>query len=292
MSQLTFSGHDTFHCRQFWLKKAFDYVQVGGNFNDLNAPLDLGVGKNMVTAIRYWARCFGILDGDTPTPFAIKLLGKKGWDPYLEDHGSLWLLHHRLVTSGYASIYSILFNELIRERPEFVAEHFLNFVNQRKEGDYNPNTLGKDFTVFYRTYFADFTSGDLEEGFNGILSELGILKKVQKPYLDKDGSKKEREVWLIERSQRNDLPLHILLYCILITNPDSLSIGFERLYSEPNEVGSVFALSKEGLTISLQRIAEEMKDQGITFSNEAGIRELQFKKKLNPEKILEDYYGR
>jgi hypothetical protein len=291
MSQLTFSGHDTFHCRQFWLKKAFDFVSVGGNFNDINAPLDLGVGKNMVTAIRYWARCFGILEGDELTPFAKKLLDKEGWDPYLEDHGSLWLLHHRLVTSGIASIYSIIFNELIRERPEFAAEHFLKFIDQRKEEEYNPNTLGEDFTVFYRTYFADFKSGDLEESFTGILSELDILKKVKKSFLDKEGKTKEREVWLIERSQRTDLPLHILLYCILTSNPASMSIGFERLYSEPNEVGSVFALSKEGLTIALQRLAD-MKDYGITFSNEAGIRELQFKKRLNPEKILEDYYGR
>lgn len=291
MQTLTFSGHDTFHCRQFWLKKAFDFVHVGGNFNDINAPLDLGVGKNMVTAIRYWARCFGILEGDALTPFAEKLLGKNGWDPYLEDHGSLWLLHHRLVTSGCASIYSILFNELIRERPEFAAEHFVNWVNQRKEHDYNENTLGKDFTVFYRTYFADFKLGDLEEGFNGILSELGILQKVKKSIQDKDGKDREREVWLVERTQRSDLPLHILLYCILTSNPDSLSIGFERLYSEPNEVGSVFAMSKEGLTIALQRLGD-IKEYGIILSNEAGIRELQFKKKLNPEKILEDYYGR
>jgi hypothetical protein len=53
MSHLTFSGHDTFHCRQFWLKKAFDFVEAGKNFNDLNAPLDLGVGKNMVSEIEY-----------------------------------------------------------------------------------------------------------------------------------------------------------------------------------------------------------------------------------------------
>ena len=33
-------------------------------------------------------------------------------------------------------------------------------------------------------------------------------------------------------------------------------------------------------------MAEEMKDYGITFSNEPGIRELQFKKKLNTEKLL------
>jgi hypothetical protein len=291
MSQLTFSGHDTFHCRQFWLKKAFDYVQVGGNFNDLNAPLDLGVGKNMVTAIRYWARCFGILDGDIPTPFAVKLLGKKGWDPYLEDHGSLWLLHHRLVTLGKADIYSIIFNELIRERPEFGIENFVSFINLRKEGEYNENTLRKDFTVFYRTYFADFKSGDLEESFTGIMSEIDLLKKVKKQYLDADGKLKPREVWVIERDVRKELPLHILLYAIVSAHPTDLSIGFEQLYGEFNSVGSVFCLSKEGLTIALQRMAD-IKEYDITFSNEAGIRELQFKKQLNSEKILEDYYGR
>ncbi len=44
MSPLTIPGHDTFHCRQFWLKKAFDFVEAAQNFNDFIAPLDLGVG--------------------------------------------------------------------------------------------------------------------------------------------------------------------------------------------------------------------------------------------------------
>ncbi len=291
MSNLTFSGHDTFHCRQFWLKKAFDFRLNGNSFNDDDASLELGVGKNMVTAIRFWSRCFQILDAeDKPSVLANKLFSSKGWDPYLEDYGSLWLLHYLLVTSGQASTFNIVFNELIKERPEFVTDIYIDFINRNKEGDFNQNTLKKDFTVFYRTYYADFKSSDIEESFTGILSELNLLKQIQKSFVDKDGKVKSREVWLIERSTRNEVPLQIILFAILDQHPDSLSIDFERLYSSLNSVGSVFALSKEGLTIILERLAEEL-EYGITFSNEAGIRELQFKNKLIKELILEDYYG-
>lgn len=50
----TFSGHETFQCRHLWLKKGYDFVKSGKAFSDEDAVVELGVGKNMVTAIRYW----------------------------------------------------------------------------------------------------------------------------------------------------------------------------------------------------------------------------------------------
>jgi len=44
----TFSGHDSFQCRQLWLKKGYDYLQSNKSFNDEDAVVKLGVGKNMV----------------------------------------------------------------------------------------------------------------------------------------------------------------------------------------------------------------------------------------------------
>ncbi len=74
MSNLVFSGHDTFHCRQFWLKKAFDFSSSNKSFNDDEASLELGVGKNMVTAIRYWSRCFQMIDDENlPSQLATDL---------------------------------------------------------------------------------------------------------------------------------------------------------------------------------------------------------------------------
>ena len=58
----TFSGHETFACRNLWLKKGYDFMIREGNFNDESAVTGLGVGKNMVTSINYWSKAFGIVD--------------------------------------------------------------------------------------------------------------------------------------------------------------------------------------------------------------------------------------
>ena len=60
----TFSGHETFHCKGLWLKKGYDFVKEGHSFNDEDAVVSLGVGKNMVSSIRYWLRAFGVINQD------------------------------------------------------------------------------------------------------------------------------------------------------------------------------------------------------------------------------------
>lgn len=293
MSVLTFSGHDTFHCRQLWLKKAFDYVAQKRGFNDEDSSLQLGVGRNMVTAIRYWAKQFQILDeNDNPTKIAELLFKEEGWDPYLEDEGSLWLLHYLLVTKkGGADTFSIIFNELIKERPEFSSEVYTKYVFQTKDDGLNENTLKKDFTVFYKTYYAEFESNDIEESFTGILTELELLKQKPKTVIDAEGKTKVKNVWLIERTVRPSLPSAILLYAILEQHESSLSISFNQLYNDLNSPGSVFAMSKEGLTIALEKLAAETQGN-ITFSNQAGVRELQFKKAMKSVDVLSKYYGK
>ena len=45
--KLQFSGHESFICKHFWLKKGYDFIIHKGNFNDESAVIDLGVGKNI-----------------------------------------------------------------------------------------------------------------------------------------------------------------------------------------------------------------------------------------------------
>jgi hypothetical protein len=61
-NKLTFSGHDTFHCRHLWLKKGYDFVKGGHKFSDDDSVVLLGVGKNMVSSIYYWMNAFGMID--------------------------------------------------------------------------------------------------------------------------------------------------------------------------------------------------------------------------------------
>ena len=54
--QPIFARHETFHPRFGWLKKGFDKaIENSAIFSEESASTALGVGKNMVNAIRYSA---------------------------------------------------------------------------------------------------------------------------------------------------------------------------------------------------------------------------------------------
>ena len=86
----TFSGHESFPCKTLWLKKGYDFVVAGNDFNSPEAVIGLGVGKNMVASIRFWLRAFGVTENDKPTELADYLLNEQnGKDKYLEDIATL-----------------------------------------------------------------------------------------------------------------------------------------------------------------------------------------------------------
>lgn len=89
MFKLTFSGHESFTCRQLWLKKGYDFLSQQRRFSDASAVVHLGVGKNMVSSIHYWMKSFGLIDGNGELPkIAEYLLADGGRDPYLERPGT------------------------------------------------------------------------------------------------------------------------------------------------------------------------------------------------------------
>lgn len=283
----TFSGHDSFQCRQLWLKKGYDYVKTQRSFNDEEAVVKLGVGKNMVSAIRYWMKAFNVIDSkDIPTEFGNRLFDdENGYDPYLEDEASLWLLHYQLVQTGVASIYSIIFNEFRREKLFFTRETFLNYLKRIQETspipNFNENTIAKDFNVFVNMYKANSQSSDIEDSFSGILSEIGLLKTIRN---GKD------EQFQIENNERDGLPDAIMLYSILDNPKYGNSVGLNALEYDNNGPGTLFALNRSGLMNKITGIVSA--DKTITFTDHAGIKELQFKNKPTAYSILDNYYGK
>lgn len=283
----TFSGHDTFQCRQLWLKKGYDYVMSNKSFNDEDAVVKLGVGKNMVSSIRFWLKAFNIIDSkDVPTEFGHKLFNNKnGYDPYLEDDASLWLLHYQLIKKGVASTYSIIFNDFRKEKLFFKKDSFVNYLKRRRETEpslvFNEKTAGDDFVVFTKMYQTNNESKEIEESFSGILSELELLKTI--------GKGKDEE-FQIENTERDRLPSTILLFSILDNPTYGNSISLSSLEHDLNSPGSIFCLNRSGLTNKIEDIVRGHKY--ITFTDHAGIKEVQFKNKINAYSILDTYYGK
>ena len=81
----------------------------------------------------------------------------------------------------------------------------------------------------------------------------------------------------------------MVLYAILDNLNYGNSIGLNSLEFEMNSPGSVFALNRLGLMSKISEIVSKYKD--VTFTDQAGIKELQFKNKADAFSILDHYYG-
>jgi hypothetical protein len=288
LDRLIFQGHDTFLCRNNWLKKGYDFIQAGGNFNDADAVVQLGVGKNMVSAIRYWLKAFGMTDDtDTLRLVAHELLNAEGFDPYIEDTATLWYLHYLLVSTGRASLYHYVFNELRKEGFSFSRvqlQHFITRKSGERNSQVNENTLDSDITVFVRSYAPsgkDSGKVDIEEESTGLLQDLGLLTL----------SKSDGIRYHIENLERPELPWQVVLRVILENKAYGETISFTDLEVAPDSPGLVFALNEKGLFHKIEDMMAQF-PTAIVYSSTAGNRVLTIKKEqINLTEVMQDYYG-
>jgi len=287
IKKYTFSGHDSFQCRDLWLKKGFDFIKNGDNFSDIDAVVKLGVGKNMVSSIKFWLKAFNIIDlNDQLTDFSIRLFDdENGYDPFLEDEASIWLLHYQLIKNRYASTYTILFNDFRKEKMFFSKKVFTNYIkriwNNKISSNYNENTISRDFGVFTNLYKSNDQDKSLKDSYSGILSEIQMLK---------NNTNSDQDSYYIKNSERDNLHESIVLFAILDNDNYGDSISLNSLEFDIDSPGSIFALNRSGLLNKIGEIV--MTNKSITFTDQAGLKELQFKKKPNKFKVLDKYYGK
>lgn len=183
--KIKLSGHQTFAIRYGWMEKGVRFASENLNFNDDTAIVSLGVGKNMVESIKYWCEMAQILiDGNT-TEFGLLLLNENGgWDPFLEDNASLWLLHWKLITNpDYITSGNILFNFL--HKNEFckrdVVEAIAKYVNQNDMKLPTENITFRDIDCYIRSYAGTKRfekKKNNEESYECPLQELGLIHQM------------------------------------------------------------------------------------------------------------------
>ena len=185
-----FARHETFHPRFGWLKKGFDKaIENPDVFLSEAAPSILGVGKNMVRAIKYWCITFKVLEEKqeqgqgrriVPTTFGLNLLGNRGWDPYLEDPASLWLLHwHLLKPPCHATAWYYVFN--VFNKNTFGAEEIRDGLVEFKDSSFLNNrilesSVMKDVACILRMYTDNYANKGVEEdSIDSPFTELGLI---------------------------------------------------------------------------------------------------------------------
>lgn len=283
-NRISFSGHESFPCKSLWLKKGYDFVVAGNDFNSPGAVIGLGVGKNMVASIRFWLRVFGITKDDTPTDLAKYLFDdKNGKDCFLEDIATLWLLHFNLVFSEEATLYNMFFCGVQRERTHFEREQVLTYVKLRmveagKMTLFNPNTVKKDIAVLLQNYALPRKPLSNED-FSSLLIDLDLIRQNSEGkgyYFNVDGKRKVTK--------------EIFLYGLLKLKESEgdNTISFDTIQEK---VGLVFCLQDYETIQMLKQLASEY-SQYFAYSDVAGIKQVQFIDNLDIKQVLDKYYGK
>ncbi|WP_293307760.1 DUF4007 family protein [Pedobacter sp. UBA5917] len=290
--KISFSGHETFVCRQFWLKKGYEHILANRSFTDDDAVVHLGVGKNMTTAIKFWLRGFNIVDENGEiTAFGNYLLG--GCDPYLEDTASLWLLHYEAIKSERLFIFNTFFNQFLKEKNEFTKPQLITYLKRKTEENgikhFSDKTYDADTNVFLRTYNrSNDGKEDVEEETANLLVELNLIRPFSRTDLD---GKTSVQWFRVMRESRDDLPHEILAYSILDSyDSKAKSISFKDLLEGVNSPGNTFCLTEKGLEEKLIELANIWPNE-FNYNETAGNRVLQIKKEMNKWEVLDQYYG-
>lgn len=279
IDKYVFSGHESFPCKTLWLKKGFDFVQEKNDWNDLYSVVQLGVGKNMVTSIRYWMRAFGLINSEGLTDIAHFIFDKNsGVDPFMEDLGTLWILHYQLVSSCEASLYSLFFLRFQRERLTFDRNHLMAFVKRimlenGRIKQFNENTIKKDIGVLLQNYLFSRKTTSIEE-YSVLLADLDLIRV--------SGDEKQ---YTFNIEGKRQLPLEILLYAIIMEKGDNESVGYDTLQL----IGNVFCLNDMELIKMLLELQDKFSEI-LRYTDTAGLRQIQFLKRVNSIEVLRYYY--
>lgn len=276
-----FSGHETFPLRQLWLRKAFDAVTEyegpapRSAFGDDEAIVRFGVGKNMVSAIRFWASACRMIDevdgGYAATHLAHLLFDPdKGLDPFCEKPATTWLMHWLLASAPHkahkTTTWYFLFNHVVQQVFDreaivnaltgMISEHGLRI---------SLSTLKRDVECCIRSYVPRLGGNSPEEMSEPLLGELGLIQQNAKGSFE------------FRRGAKRSLPNGIFAFALLdywqrLEHAGSV-MAFDRVAHDYGSPGRVFKLDETAVADRLIAL-EELTHGQIQWTEQAGIRQV------------------
>lgn len=289
-----FGRHETFALRYSWLTKGFHaHTRDPKSLDEEDATVLLGVGKNMVSSIKYWLRACQLIDAHTGRETAVGKLvfsEKDGLDPYLEDEATIWLVHWLLASNpDLATAWFWFFNKY--HKPVFTSSELVtalsDWVRDAILDGRRPSlsTLKNDAQLIHRMYTLSRgnTRMPLEEALDSPLSLLRLI--TQSPGGRTFHSRPEA---------RAGLPVGILGFAVasLMEEKEIKTIPLEELmyakdfYPAP---GAVFRLTENDLITKLEQLI--LSFPGLfEVRDTAGIHQLYMLKACDPLSFLEKHY--
>lgn len=253
-------------------------------------PMDiLGIGANMVKALRYWL----ISTGLTSEPRAGRRnqnLTDMGHiiyenDPYMEEVGSIWLVHYMLASNeDEATAWYLFFNEF--SKSEFDVDDFHNCVVKyirMIEGADIPSdrAIEDDFNCIINTYVPRIklnpTKVHPENNIDCPLGELGLVDVVDR----------KKGIYKKTVPKLDMIPDLILLAAIINVSDGRNEIKITTLQNDKRNIGKIFNFD----SITLINALYKLETAGyIKVIRTAGLDVIQLMVNMTFEDCIRQYY--
>ena len=260
---MKFRAHETFFLRKGWLNKGLKQVKIKADvFTDKEEnPMDIfGIGSNMVKSLRYWLQATGLTKENTSGKRFQQFteLGEIIYsnDKYLEELGTLFLLHYKLVTNKEeATSWFYFFN--IFNQLEFNKDEFVNEISKYisiEGNDVALRSLNDDFNCIINTYISrvklNMGKVSAENNIDSPFGELALIN------ISSKGKNYRYKKMLVKAST---IDPWVALAVIVEEAKGETSIQLNHLLNNPCNIGKVFnldAISMLELLYNIEKIGK------------------------------------
>lgn len=292
--EMKFRAHDTFFIRKGWISKGMRYVNNDPSvfISKKDNPMDvMGIGANMVKALRYWLQAIGVTEEPTSgkrsqsfTEFG-KLVFEH--DKYIEEMGTLYLLHYKLAgnfelaTSWYYFFNVFALSDFSRE--DFASQITSYIKMQDEEASVAPRSIEDDFNCIINTYVPRYktmpTKISAENNIDCPLGEMGLIDIIKR---EKNNAVYKKNI----PSPASFNPWVIL--AVIHDNAEGRSeIGLNEILTKEKNIGRIFNLD----SIAMLDVLHSAENTGeLKIIRTAGLDVINLKNHYSFEECVQRYY--
>lgn len=251
----------------------------------------------MVRSIQHWCQVSRLIENDAmelnqrkrfvPTQFGNRIFADDGFDPYLEDMATLWLIHWQLTTNANRATtwywaFSI-FGQNEFGRDTFIAE-LIGWAERNTRNRISENSIKRDVDCFLRTYVPSRLTKTtvMEDTFDCPLVELNLISD------SSDGNTHR-----FHRGPKPSLPIEIFAAALSEFWDAHFSgnntLTFANIAYAPRSPGRTFLLDEDSLAEYLDRLDHLTKGM-LRYDETAGVKQVYRQRQVDPMKLLNSYY--
>lgn len=300
---MPFAKHETFYIRDGWLYKGLKAVSLNETiFLNEDASQQLGLGKNMVRALRFWMQATGLAYEKSSRRGKTQHLTTLGqiilqYDPYQELDGTLWLLHHHLVCSrNHATAWYWFFNHyapLNFSKQDFVERlsQWVNAQESSKEEITATGSLVKDFDCLIHTYVPNQRDRSPEDLMESPLASLGLLTA----YAEADEDAKKMKLYRLQSPRASNIPPLVFLYVLLQRQEhertNARQVPLSSALRDAMNVGRTFNIGIQGVEELIGRLQDDHPELAITLTRTGGLDQIDLPD-MRASEVLTAFYER